>query len=235
MVAMRIVILAFTLGLLAAGAKAQDLRIGLAAEPSAMDPHYHNLAPNNSILTHVFERLIEPDEKQRLMPGLAESWKPIDDTVWEFKLRKGVTWHDGTPVHRRRRGVHLRARAATCPTAPRASPPPSRARPSPRSTTTPCTSPRAPWRRRCPTSSSTIMIVSKKHGEGATTPGLQLRQGRDRHRPLQARQVHAGRPHRARPQRCLLGPEVQVGEADVPADPSRARARRRAARGRSST
>jgi len=48
MVAMRIVILAFTLGLLAAGAKAQDLRIGLAAEPSAMDPHYHNLAPTCS-------------------------------------------------------------------------------------------------------------------------------------------------------------------------------------------
>jgi peptide/nickel transport system substrate-binding protein len=76
---------------------AQDLRVGLAAEPSAMDPHYHNLAPNNSILSHVFERLIEPDERQRLKPGLAESWKVVDGTTWEFKLRKGVTWHDGSP------------------------------------------------------------------------------------------------------------------------------------------
>jgi peptide/nickel transport system substrate-binding protein len=76
---------------------AQDLRVGLAAEPSAMDPHYHNLAPNNSILSHVFERLIEPDELQRLKPGLAESWKVLDDATWEFKLRKGVTWHDGSP------------------------------------------------------------------------------------------------------------------------------------------
>ena len=85
------------LALVVTNAAAQELKIGLAAEPSAMDPHYHNLSPNNSILSHVFERLIEPDEKQRLTPGLAESWKVIDDTVWEFKLRKGVTWHDGSP------------------------------------------------------------------------------------------------------------------------------------------
>ena len=85
------------LALVVTNAAAQELKIGLSAEPSAMDPHYHNLSPNNSILSHVFERLIEPDEKQRLTPGLAESWKVIDDTVWEFKLRKGVTWHDGSP------------------------------------------------------------------------------------------------------------------------------------------
>ena len=77
-------------------ASAQDLKIGLSAEPSSMDPHYHNLTPNNAFLSHIFERLVEMDEKQRLIPGLAESWKPINDTVWEFKLRKGVTWHDGT-------------------------------------------------------------------------------------------------------------------------------------------
>ena len=97
MVAARTLSLVFALALLVANAQAQELKVGLAAEPSAMDPHYHNLAPNNSILSHVFERLIEPDEKQRLTPGLAESWKAIDDTVWEFKLRKGVTWHDGSP------------------------------------------------------------------------------------------------------------------------------------------
>ncbi|HEV2431427.1 MAG TPA: ABC transporter substrate-binding protein [Burkholderiales bacterium] len=78
-------------------ATAQELRIGLASEPTAMDPHYHNLSPNNSLLSHIFESLVGQDERQRLTPDLAESWKPIDPTTWEFKLRKNVRFHDGTP------------------------------------------------------------------------------------------------------------------------------------------
>tara|TARA_E500000331_G_scaffold357654_1_gene420218 strand:+ start:1655 stop:3244 length:1590 start_codon:yes stop_codon:yes gene_type:complete len=80
----------------AAAVKAQTLRIGLGTEPTSIDPHYHNLGPNNQIAQHFFSRLIEQDEKQRLMPGLAKSWKAINDTTWEFKLRKGVKFHDGS-------------------------------------------------------------------------------------------------------------------------------------------
>ena len=76
---------------------AQDtLVVGLKAEPSSIDPHYHNLGPNNSMATHIFSRLIEQDAKQRLTPGLATSWKAINDTTWEFKLRKGVKFTDGS-------------------------------------------------------------------------------------------------------------------------------------------
>ena len=78
-------------------AAAEDLRVGLAIEPTSMDPHYHNLSPNNAFASHVFTPLIDQDEHQRLIPGLAESWKPVDDTTWEFKLRKDVVWHDGSP------------------------------------------------------------------------------------------------------------------------------------------
>ncbi len=82
---------------LPAAVNAQTLTIGLGTEPTSIDPHYHNLGPNNQIAQHIFSRLIEQDEKQRLTPGLATSWKPVDDTTWEFKLRKGVKFHDGTP------------------------------------------------------------------------------------------------------------------------------------------
>jgi peptide/nickel transport system substrate-binding protein len=78
-------------------AAAQELRIGLASEPTAMDPHYHNLSPNNSLLNHIFERLVGQDERQRMVPELAESWKTIDPTTWEIKLRRNVKFHDGTP------------------------------------------------------------------------------------------------------------------------------------------
>ncbi|MGI9384718.1 MAG: ABC transporter substrate-binding protein [Methyloligellaceae bacterium] len=91
-------VLAVTVALNAAvPASAQKLIIGLGTEPTSIDPHYHNLGPNNQIAAHLFSRLIEQDEKQRLQPGLATSWKPISDTTWEFKLRKGVKFHDGTP------------------------------------------------------------------------------------------------------------------------------------------
>ena len=90
---------ALMFGLLASvgAASAADLKIGLSAEPSALDPHYHNLVPNNAMFTHVFDTLVDQDENQRMKPGLASSWKAIDDTTWEFKLREGVKFHDGTP------------------------------------------------------------------------------------------------------------------------------------------
>jgi peptide/nickel transport system substrate-binding protein len=78
-------------------ANAADLRVGLQSEPSSIDPHYHNLGPNNGFATHIFGTLVGSDENQQHYPDLAVSWKPIDNTTWEFKLRKGVKWHDGSP------------------------------------------------------------------------------------------------------------------------------------------
>ncbi|MFM8749354.1 ABC transporter substrate-binding protein [Rhabdaerophilum sp.] len=78
-------------------ATAQELKIGLAAEPSSADPHFHNLTPNNQVARHIFETLISQDEFQRLGVGLAQSWKIIDDLTWEFALRPGVKFHDGSP------------------------------------------------------------------------------------------------------------------------------------------
>ena len=81
----------------AAGAQenVKELKIGLSAEPSAMDPHFHNLTPNNSLLKHIFERLTDQDENQRLKPALAVSWRTVNDTTWEFKLRPGVKFSNG--------------------------------------------------------------------------------------------------------------------------------------------
>lgn len=81
----------------ATAAWAQDLRITLASEPSSIDPHFHVTTPNMALSTHLFDRLVHADAKQTLQPGLAVSWRTIDALTWEFKLRAGVTWHDGAP------------------------------------------------------------------------------------------------------------------------------------------
>ncbi|HAS91216.1 MAG TPA: ABC transporter substrate-binding protein [Sedimentibacter sp.] len=50
-----------------------------------------------SVFLMVFNTLVDYDTmKDEYIPGLAESWKQISDTVWEFKLRQGVKFHDGT-------------------------------------------------------------------------------------------------------------------------------------------
>jgi peptide/nickel transport system substrate-binding protein len=92
---MRIVTLALASGWLA-GASAQELKIGLSAEPSSIDPHFHNLTPNNSMMKHIFDTLLEQDEQQRIRPRLASTWRTVDDTTWEFKLRSGVKFTDGS-------------------------------------------------------------------------------------------------------------------------------------------
>jgi peptide/nickel transport system substrate-binding protein len=165
---MTVAAVTLAVGTLLSPASAKELKVGLSAEPSAMDPHYHNLTPNNSLLSHVFERLIENDEKQNLVPGLAESWKAINDTTWEFKLRKGVKWHDGSPFTADD-VVFTFSRAGNVPN----SPSPFIVAKGKTATkvddhtvhvTTAAVYPLMP------NDVATILVVSKKHGEAATTP-----------------------------------------------------------------
>ncbi len=83
---------------LAAAAGAANLRIGMSADVTSIDPHFVNITPNNNIAWHVFEALTHVDEDARLVPGLAESWRPVGPTTWEFKLRRGVKFHDGSEL-----------------------------------------------------------------------------------------------------------------------------------------
>jgi peptide/nickel transport system substrate-binding protein len=77
-------------------AGASDLTIGIGADVTAIDPHYHNVTPNNNVAAHIFDYLVLRDERQKPIPGLAESWRTVDPLTWEFKLRKGVKFHDGS-------------------------------------------------------------------------------------------------------------------------------------------
>ncbi|MET0961876.1 MAG: ABC transporter substrate-binding protein, partial [Noviherbaspirillum sp.] len=79
-------------------AGAAELKIGLAADVSSLDPHYLNIAPNISLASHLFDTLVLVDAGGKLIPGLATSWRAVDGTTWEFKLRRGVKFHDGSEM-----------------------------------------------------------------------------------------------------------------------------------------
>src|SRR4030081_2041760 len=87
----------FALAAALAPAKEREVAIGLQAAITSIDPHFHNLSPNNSLLLHIYEPLIHRDPNGKLIPGLATSWRAVDDLTWEFKLRRNVKFHDGTP------------------------------------------------------------------------------------------------------------------------------------------
>ena len=87
-----------TLVALASPAAAQDsLAVATGGAFTSIDPHYHNLGPNNSIANYVFEPLVRFDALSRPVPGLAVSWRAIDATTWEFKLQPDAKFQDGTP------------------------------------------------------------------------------------------------------------------------------------------
>ena len=75
-----------------------DLRLGLTVEPDTIDPHYHNFGGNKGLMPNLFETLTSIDANDKLQPGLAVSWHLVDDATWEFKLRDGVTFSDGTKL-----------------------------------------------------------------------------------------------------------------------------------------
>ena len=82
---------------LALGAFAQPLTLGTKLELNTLDPHFFASFPTGSSHEYLYDKLVVYDEKLRLKPALAESWKLVDDLTWEFQLRKGVVFHDGSP------------------------------------------------------------------------------------------------------------------------------------------
>lgn len=58
-----------------------------------LDPGF--LTENAQVVDNIFETLVTRDENEKLIPGLAESWRQVDDVTWEFVLREGVTFTNG--------------------------------------------------------------------------------------------------------------------------------------------
>lgn len=83
---------------LSSAAMADELVVGVRSGAESMDPHYSAIGINVSAMKNVYETLTSRDDNLQLAPGLAESWEPIDETTWRFKLRPGVKFHDGSTL-----------------------------------------------------------------------------------------------------------------------------------------
>src|SRR2546427_3314987 len=93
-------IVAFALlAALASTAHAQvQITISQPAEATTMDPGRSTQVLTVNYFYNLYDALTRWDNSLRLQPGLATSWKNLNETTWEFTLRQGVKFHDGAPL-----------------------------------------------------------------------------------------------------------------------------------------
>lgn len=73
----------------------EKLIIAQDGEPKSLDVHQGNDGFSLRANKLIYSRLVESDGDMNIIPGLAESWEQIDDKTMQFKLRKGVKFHNG--------------------------------------------------------------------------------------------------------------------------------------------
>src|SRR5215211_7663398 len=79
------------------------LKVGLQADPTALDPHKQSLTAIWHVIEHIYNGLTRITTPElTIEPCLAEGWEISEDgTSYMFVLREGVTFHDGTPLKAR--------------------------------------------------------------------------------------------------------------------------------------
>lgn len=77
---------------------ATDVTMAVRTDAESIDPHFHVYTPNSAVARHIFDGLTQINARGRVQPGLAASWQVVGDDEWEFKLRPGVLFHNGSAL-----------------------------------------------------------------------------------------------------------------------------------------
>ena len=72
--------------------------VAQSGDALTMDPARHSHYPTASVAFQIYDPLISLGADGTFKPALAASWSTPDPLTWEFKLRPGVKFHDGSPL-----------------------------------------------------------------------------------------------------------------------------------------
>ena len=74
------------------------LTISQPADATTLDPGRSTQVLTVNYFVNLYDTLTRWDASLKLVPGLATAWKNVNETTWDFTLRPGVKFHDGTPL-----------------------------------------------------------------------------------------------------------------------------------------
>ncbi|MCC6176943.1 MAG: hypothetical protein IT305_16660 [Chloroflexi bacterium] len=77
------------------GAPSGTLTIMQGADATSLDPQQTQASAPRAMMAAMFDQLVTLDHTYKIVPWVATSWKTLNDTTWEFKLRNDVTFHSG--------------------------------------------------------------------------------------------------------------------------------------------
>jgi peptide/nickel transport system substrate-binding protein len=72
--------------------------VAQGVDPTTLDPMNHQETPASNLAVNIFDTLLERDQDLQIVPLLAESYRNVAPTTWEFKIRKGIKFHNGEDV-----------------------------------------------------------------------------------------------------------------------------------------
>ena len=76
-----------------------ELRVAIPWTPENLDPTMNLSSIRATVGASLFDSLVGRDRDNRIVPELAESWRLLNDTTWQLKLRRGVVFHNGEPFN----------------------------------------------------------------------------------------------------------------------------------------
>jgi peptide/nickel transport system substrate-binding protein len=91
-------LLAVALAVPAAAQPSGKVVIAQGVDPTTLDPHNHEESPAYNVLLNVYDTLVFRDKDLKIVPWLAESWRVVNPTTWEFKIRRNQKFHNGEDV-----------------------------------------------------------------------------------------------------------------------------------------
>src|SRR5215467_14449413 len=94
-----LLLLPMSAGHAASGSQRAELVVADAtAPPTTLDPFKVYGTQAQSFFRLIFEPLFDRDPDGKIRTPMLEHWGPVDRLTWEFRLRPGIRFHDGSEL-----------------------------------------------------------------------------------------------------------------------------------------